>query len=383
MICRECGAKIEDDAVKCKFCGAVYAENEVYDEPVSEETYGADVDDADIEAIMDENEAKRVAQMDKISSEKQAQLQEIEKRRVDKKRRQRRNRFLVILLVLLCGVAVAACVYYINPTTNSDSDIDITIGTATPDAEPKATVTPDVTMTPEPTIGIVGEDGEQAPEQGDVAVIATSAPIRTAAPKATKAPAPSAPVATAKPAATKKPTATVPKKSDITSALVTGIEVIKDNGKTYMSFNYNGEIYYAKVSDNTTNNFIAGKQMTLTANKSSETYNGKPVYVITNITHYNNSSTADSSYILPESGTKLLSTSDLQGLSAQQLRIARNEIYARHGRTFKDAELQNYFASCSWYKRNSAYNYANENSNLNSIEKQNIITIKNYEDGIR
>ena len=383
MICRECGAKIEDDAVKCKFCGAVYAENEVYDEPVSEETYGADVDDADIEAIMDENEAKRVAQMDKISSEKQAQLQEIEKRRVDKKRRQRRNRFLVILLVLLCGVAVAACVYYINPTTNSDSDIDITIGTATPDAEPKATVTPDVTMTPEPTIGIVGEDGEQAPEQGDVAVIATSAPIRTAAPKATKAPAPSAPVATAKPAATKKPTSTVPKKSDITSALVTGIEVIKDNGKTYMSFNYNGEIYYAKVSDNTTNNFIAGKQMTLTANKSSETYNGKPVYVITNITHYNNSSTADSSYILPESGTKLLSTSDLQGLSAQQLRIARNEIYARHGRTFKDAELQNYFASCSWYKRNSAYNYANENSNLNSIEKQNIITIKNYEDGIR
>ena len=383
MICRECGAKIEDDAVKCKFCGAVYAENEVYDEPVSEETYGADVDDADIEAIMDENEAKRVAQMDKISSEKQAQLQEIEKRRVDKKRRQRRNRFLVILLVLLCGVAVAACVYYINPTTNSDSDIDITIGTATPDAEPKVTVTPDATMTPEPTIGIVGEDGEQAPEQGDVAVIATSAPIRTAAPKATKAPAPSAPVATAKPAATKKPTSTVPKKSDITSALVTGIEVIKDNGKTYMSFNYNGEIYYAKVSDNTTNNFIAGKQMTLTANKSSETYNGKPVYVITNITHYNNSSTADSSYILPESGTKLLSTSDLQGLSAQQLRIARNEIYARHGRTFKDAELQNYFASCSWYKPNSAYNYANENSNLNSIEKQNIITIKNYEDGIR
>lgn len=383
MICRECGAKIEDDAVKCKFCGAVYAENEVYDEPVSEETYGADVDDADIEAIMDENEAKRVAQMDKISSEKQAQLQEIEKRRVDKKRRQRRNRFLVILLVLLCGVAVAACVYYINPTTNSDSDIDITVGTATPDAEPKVTVTPDATMTPEPTIGIVGEDGEQAPEQGDVAVIATSAPIRTAAPKATKAPAPSAPVATAKPAATKKPTSTVPKKSDITSALVTGIEVIKDNGKTYMSFNYNGEIYYAKVSDNTTNNFIAGKQMTLTANKSSETYNGKPVYVITNITHYNNSSTADSSYILPESGTKLLSTSDLQGLSAQQLRIARNEIYARHGRTFKDAELQNYFASCSWYKPNSAYNYANENSNLNSIEKQNIITIKNYEDGIR
>ena len=383
MICRECGAKIEDDAVKCKFCGAVYEENEVYDEPVSEETYGAD-DAVDIEAIMDENEAKRVAQIDKISSEKKAQLQEIEKRRVDKKRRQRRNRFLIILLVLLCGVAVAACVYYINPTTNSDADNDITVVTSTPDAEPTATATPDVTMTPEPTIGIVGEDeSEQTPEQGDVSVVVTPAPIKTAAPKATKAPAKPSSVATSKPVATKKPTSSVPKKSDITSALVTGIEVIKDNGKTYMSFNYNGEVCYAKVSDNTTNNFIAGKQMTLTANKSSETYNGKPVYVITNIIHYNNSNVAGSSYILPESGTKLLSTSDLQGLNAQQLRIARNEIYARHGRTFKDAELQNYFASCSWYKPNSAYNYANENSNLNSIEKQNVITIKNYEDSIR
>lgn len=383
MICRECGAKIEDDAVKCKFCGAVYAENEVYDEPVPEETYGAD-DDVDIEAIMDENEAKRVAQIDKISSEKKAQLQEIEKRRVDKKRRQRRNRFLIILLVLLCGVAVAACVYYINPTTNSDADNDITVVTSTPDAEPTATATPDVTMTPEPTIGIVGEDeSEQTPEQENVSVVVTPAPVKTAAPKATKAPAKPSSVATPKPVATKKPTSSVPKKSDITSALVTGIEVVKDNGKTYMSFNYNGEVCYAKVSDNTTNNFIAGKQMTLTANKSSETYNGKPVYVITNITHYNNSNVAGSSYILPESGIKLLSTSDLQGLNAQQLRIARNEIYARHGRTFKDAELQNYFASCSWYKPNSAYNYANENSNLNSIEKQNVITIKNYEDSIR
>ena len=383
MICRECGAKIEDDAVKCKFCGAVYEENEVYDEPVSEETYGAD-DDVDIEAIMDENEAKRVAQIDKISSEKNAPLQEIEKRRVDKKRRQRRNRFLIILLVLLCGVAVAACVYYINPTTNSDADNDITVVTSTPDAEPTATATPDVTMTPEPTIGIVGEDeSEQMPEQENVSVVVTPAPVKTAAPKATTAPAKPSSVATSKPVATKKPTSSVPKKSDITSALVTGIEVIKDNGKTYMSFNYNGEVCYAKVSDNTTNNFIAGKQMTLTANKSSETYNGKSVYVITNITHYNNSNVAGSSYILPESGTKLLSTSDLQGLNAQQLRIARNEIYARHGRTFKDAELQNYFASCSWYKPNSAYNYANENSNLNSIEKQNVITIKNYEDSIR
>ena len=30
--------------------------------------------------------------------------------------------------------------------------------------------------------------------------------------------------------------------------------------------------------------------------------------------------------------------------------IARNEIYARHGRKFNDSELQAYFNSKSWYK---------------------------------
>ena len=66
-------------------------------------------------------------------------------------------------------------------------------------------------------------------------------------------------------------------------------------------------------------------------------------------------------------------------MSVRDLRRARNEIYARHGRTFNDDSLQSYFNSCSWYKPNSNYNYANENANLNEIEKQNIITIRNYE----
>ena len=38
-----------------------------------------------------------------------------------------------------------------------------------------------------------------------------------------------------------------------------------------------------------------------------------------------------------------------EALTLEQLRIARNEIYARLGRTFDDPELQNYFNSKSWY----------------------------------
>ena len=57
----------------------------------------------------------------------------------------------------------------------------------------------------------------------------------------------------------------------------------------------------------------------------------------------------NSGYVLPESDSRFLTVDDLQGMSAAQCRLARNEIYARHGRLFEDASLQRYFNSCSWY----------------------------------
>lgn len=55
-------------------------------------------------------------------------------------------------------------------------------------------------------------------------------------------------------------------------------------------------------------------------------------------------------YILPFSSTRLLTDEDIQGLSAWQLKVARNEIYARHGRLFTTQELQDYFNSREWYQ---------------------------------
>lgn len=57
----------------------------------------------------------------------------------------------------------------------------------------------------------------------------------------------------------------------------------------------------------------------------------------------------NSEFILPDSSTRVLDKSELAGFSAEQCRLARNEIYAKHGRMFDDAELQNYFNSRSWY----------------------------------
>ena len=122
--------------------------------------------------------------------------------------------------------------------------------------------------------------------------------------------------------------------------------------------------------------------MTVNAYTKGETYKGVPVFTITKLTHNESvpsGGTATNGYIIPDSSTRLIAESELEGMSIRSLRRARNEIYARHGRTFNDDSLQSYFNSCSWYKPSSDYNYANENANLNEIEKQNIITIRNFE----
>ena len=54
-------------------------------------------------------------------------------------------------------------------------------------------------------------------------------------------------------------------------------------------------------------------------------------------------------YILPFSHARTLTDSDLLYLTREELRLARNEIYARHGRRFRDEGLQAYFDAQVWY----------------------------------
>lgn len=57
----------------------------------------------------------------------------------------------------------------------------------------------------------------------------------------------------------------------------------------------------------------------------------------------------DRDYVLPDADAACLTSEDLAGLSADQLRLARNEIFARQGRTFQDQALQDYFDGQDWY----------------------------------
>ena len=56
-------------------------------------------------------------------------------------------------------------------------------------------------------------------------------------------------------------------------------------------------------------------------------------------------------YVIPDSDTKEYTEDDIRalGLSKDELRIARNEIYARHGREFTSKDLKEYFGAKSWY----------------------------------
>lgn len=84
-------------------------------------------------------------------------------------------------------------------------------------------------------------------------------------------------------------------------------------------------------------------------------------------------------YILPDSSSRQLTESDLLGLTSEQLRIARNEIYARHGRKFQDEELQAYFDSQPWYNGTIEPAQFDDMSLLSQLERSNLEVIKKRE----
>lgn len=86
-------------------------------------------------------------------------------------------------------------------------------------------------------------------------------------------------------------------------------------------------------------------------------------------------------YLLPESSSRYLTQADLEGMDKQQLTFARNEIFARHGRLFSTAEIQDYFNEQSWYT--GYIQPANfDSSVLNDYERYNVAFISQYEDNL-
>lgn len=84
-------------------------------------------------------------------------------------------------------------------------------------------------------------------------------------------------------------------------------------------------------------------------------------------------------YLLPDSATRRLTEADLTGMTREQLRLARNEIYARRGRKFSDKSLKDYFGAQAWYRGRISGRDFNEKTMLNLVEQANVEVIKSYE----
>ncbi|HEY6118982.1 MAG TPA: YARHG domain-containing protein [Pyrinomonadaceae bacterium] len=72
---------------------------------------------------------------------------------------------------------------------------------------------------------------------------------------------------------------------------------------------------------------------------------------------------------------KPISEQMLHGLSLYELRLLRNEIYARHGRQFQAEWLQQYFYNQPWYTPDENF----KDEELSGFDKQNVETIVAYE----
>ena len=77
----------------------------------------------------------------------------------------------------------------------------------------------------------------------------------------------------------------------------------------------------------------------------------------------------------PQASERFLTASDLQYLSKEELKIMRNEIFARHGYIFQTQVMKTYFQNQSWYSPQ----HSNVNSLLTNIEQKNIALIQSYE----
>ena len=88
-----------------------------------------------------------------------------------------------------------------------------------------------------------------------------------------------------------------------------------------------------------------------------------------------------STYILPDSGSHRYTAGELSDLSDWELYLARNEIFARRGREFRNEDLQRYFESQSWYTPTYSPDDfdAQTSTLLNDVERANAETILKLE----
>lgn len=168
------------------------------------------------------------------------------------------------------------------------------------------------------------------------------------------------------------------------------VEIMNENNRSIMQVRLwkanNGYFaYYTSVNDSTWNSTVHYLITTTDLNyidgipSEVKNTNGPFDSVKLNSTGYVNNNTEQSmDYVFANSDREYLCEDDLRGLTKEECQIARNEIYARHGRKFLIDEIQQYFNGKSWYKPLIEAEDFKE-SMLNEYEIKNANFILEYE----
>lgn len=136
----------------------------------------------------------------------------------------------------------------------------------------------------------------------------------------------------------------------VTQAIVRRI----NRGEAFLTFDQNGSWWEVQTADGTTG-YVSRSRIRLLRDGVPPPASG-PVA----------GNASRSGQIFPDSGERLLSKDEIARLGPAQLRIARNEIYARRGRRFQSAELRNHFSRFDWYRP------VTDDVRLNSVEQANV-----------
>ncbi len=146
------------------------------------------------------------------------------------------------------------------------------------------------------------------------------------------------------------------------------------------------DYYVVKYKTTNTDNRFDFREVVLETSEQSQ-YEGtytKEYVPETDVSSAKFGDYASKDFMIDDSDTRSVSDSDLAGMSLAELRIARNEIYARHGRQFKDPLLNQWFYSKTWYL-NISNKYSPQSfdairpSPLSSLELANANYILEYE----
>ncbi|MEQ8311018.1 MAG: TIR domain-containing protein [Sphingopyxis sp.] len=135
-------------------------------------------------------------------------------------------------------------------------------------------------------------------------------------------------------------------------------------GETFLTYQQSGAWWRVRKADGTAG-FMYRKYIRLIEGGAARATIASPAGV------------GGSGVVIPDSSERFLSAGELGNFSAGELRIARNEIFARHGFRFSDPALRAHFERFDWYRP------ARASVELSDIERANVALLKSAEAAAR